>query len=249
MSIHLVGKNYGGVPEGSRESIPEIQTELAIERGNQGGFSRVIWIPRGLQVEDNRQQKFIEHLRMDPRIQTGFDLLETPVEELRTVIQDRLKRPLEPVRKESGSSTSNQDPIQVYLMYDQRDIGVASPWADLFFDRGFEVIRPVFDGDEREVREYHEENLRICDGALIFYGAASELWVRGNYVNFRKARAMAGSSRFEPSASLWLHRPRRRRNFEPTKRCYSSAGRLRTRCLAALYCQLQARIGGGESTV
>jgi hypothetical protein len=195
MSIHLVGKNYGTVPEGSTESTPEIQNELAIDRVNQGNFSRLIWIPPGLQVDDDRQQKFIERLRMDPRIQKGSDLLETPLEDLRTVIQDRLKQAPKPVRKESVAQSSSQNPAQVYLVYDQRDVGVTSPWADLLFDRGFEVLHPVFEGDEREVREYHEENLRVCDGALIFYSTANELWVRRK---LRELQKSAGYGRIKP---------------------------------------------------
>ena len=38
---------------------------------------------------------------MDPRIQKGSDLLETPLEDLRTVIHDRLKRAAEPVRRKA----------------------------------------------------------------------------------------------------------------------------------------------------
>jgi hypothetical protein len=132
---------------------------------------------------------------MDPRIQKGSDLLETPLEDLRTVIQDRLKQAAEPVRKRSVTPTSDQNPAQVYLIYDQRDVGVTSPWADFLFDRGFEVLRPVFEGDEREAREYHEENLRACDGALIFYGAANELWVRRK---LRELQKSAGYGRIKP---------------------------------------------------
>jgi hypothetical protein len=201
MSIHLIGKNYGTVPEGSAASIPEIQNELAIDRVNRGDFSRLIWIPPGLQVEDERQQKFIEQLRMDPRIQAGSDLLETPLEDLRTVIQAQLKQEPAPARKKTAPSSSQQNPAQVYLVYDRRDAGVTSAWADLLFERGFEVIRPVFEGDEREVREYHEENLRACDGALIFYGAANELWVRRK---LRELQKSAGYGRTKPLRAVGI---------------------------------------------
>jgi hypothetical protein len=201
MSIHLIGKNYGTIPEGSANSIPEIQNELAIDRVNRGNFSRLIWIGPGLQIEDERQQKFIEHLRMDPRIQAGSDLLETPLEDLRTVIQDRLKQTPGPARNKTASPTSQQNPTQVYLIYDQRDAGVTSPWADLLFERGFEVIRPVFEGDEREVREYHEENLRACDGALVFYGAANELWVRRK---LRELQKSVGYGRIKPIRAVGI---------------------------------------------
>src|SRR5580698_1457923 len=77
MSIHLVGRNYGFVPEGSSVSLLEIQNELAIERGKQGEFVRLLWIPAGQQVEDDRQARVIDQFRMDPRMQIGADLLET----------------------------------------------------------------------------------------------------------------------------------------------------------------------------
>ena len=42
----------------------------------------------------------------------------------------------------------------------QRDAAALAPWAELLFEQGVEVIHPVFEGDEAEIREYHEENLR-----------------------------------------------------------------------------------------
>ena len=59
LSIHLIGKNHSFVPEGGMESLLEIQNELAIERGKKGNFSRLLWIPPGLQVDDERQRKLI----------------------------------------------------------------------------------------------------------------------------------------------------------------------------------------------
>src|SRR5262249_57483255 len=91
MSIHLIGRNYSLVPEGAGASLQEIQNELAIERGEQGGFSRLLWIPQGLQVDDPRQRSVIDRVRLDPRVQKGADLLETYLEDLRTVIDDALR--------------------------------------------------------------------------------------------------------------------------------------------------------------
>jgi hypothetical protein len=45
----------------------------------------------------------------------------------------------------------------------------------------------MFEGDEAELREYHEENLASCDGLLIFYGAANELWLRRKLREVQKA--------------------------------------------------------------
>ena len=206
MSIHLVGKNYSLVPEGGMASLLEIQNELAIEREQQGGFSRLLWISAGLPVGDERQRKFIERLRSDPRIQQGTDLLENSLADLETVIYDKLQ----------GGQTSEQEPLvpatadellRLYLIYDQRDAGLISPWSDFLFAQRFEVVRPLFEGDEAEIREDHEENLRTCDAALIFYGAGNECWLRRK---LRELKKSAGYGRVTPMAlvSIVLLPPR-----------------------------------------
>lgn len=178
MSVHPIGKNYGWIPEGSSVSFLEIQNELAIERGKQGGFVRLLWIPAGLQVEDERQAKVINQFRMDPRLQLGADLLETIFEDLRTVIHNRLQETPPNAQPKSSMDAAGACCGQIYLLYDQRDAASVSSYADALFDQGFDVLHPTFEGDEADVRQCHEENLRVCDGVLIFFGSANEGWVR-----------------------------------------------------------------------
>jgi hypothetical protein len=194
ISIHLVGKSYGLVPEGSDRSILEIQNELAIARGEQGGFSRLLWLPPGLEVIDERQRRVIEQFRIDPEIQKGADLLETSVEDLRTIIHDRLKRPHSITTERMVARDRSHS--QIYLVYDHRDTNEASTWGNYLFEQGLEILHPVFEGDEAEVREYHEENLRTCDAALILYGGASECWLRRK---LRELQKSAGYGRTKPT--------------------------------------------------
>jgi hypothetical protein len=184
MSIHMVGDTYSLVPEGGRSSIIELQYELAVERASSSKFSQLVWIPPGLQVEDERQRHVIEALRMDPRAHAGADLLETSLEGLRTEINSWLTGTH--VRTPPARDPNGAPMPQLYLIYDQRDAGVIGPWADYLF-QSFEVVHPVFEGDEAEVREYHEENLRTCRGALIFYGAANEVWLRRKLREIQKS--------------------------------------------------------------
>lgn len=192
LSILLIGKNHSSVPEGGTESLLEIQNEMAIERGKKGNFSRLLWIPQGLQVNDERQLKAIEQFRMDPRLLEGADLLETFLEDLRTVIHSKLKRAQAPAPAPAPPATSDApvasaNHAQLYLMYDQRDADAASPCIEYLFEQNFEVIRPVFEGDEAEIREYHDDNLRSCDGVLIFYGSTNECWLRRKLREIQKS--------------------------------------------------------------
>lgn len=206
MSIHLVGKDYSPGPDGLLESLIEIQHELATERSRTGGFSRLLWIPKGLEIEDDRQRKVIERLRLDQRIGDGADLLETFFEDLRTVVESWLKR--EPGPPEASAPPPTVDTLpRLYLVADQRDTTRLAPWADALFEQGVEVICPVFEGDEAEIREFHEDNLNTSDGMLIFYGAGNELWLRRKLRELQKC-AGYGRTRPRPLVGICLVAPR-----------------------------------------
>ena len=187
LSIHLVGKTYSLVPEGGMRSLLEVQDELALERAEKGNFERLVWVPPGIQIQDERQKKFVESLRMNPRIQHATDLVETSLEDFKSVVYERLnKKPAEPATTKLR---------QIYLMFDRQDSEAIGPWRDFLFEH-FEVICSVFDGDEAELREYHEENLRTSDAILIHYGAGSEIWLRRKLRELLKSAAYGRTQPF-----------------------------------------------------
>lgn len=201
MSIHMVGRNYSLIPEGGVASMLEAQNDLAIERERAGSFSRLIWIPRGLKVTDDRQLGVIERLRMDLRIQEGADLLETSLEDLRTAIAATLRRNEQQVSRRPVAAPT----VQVYLLHDQRDTDAIAPWADFLFN-DFEVVLPVFSGDETDLRQYHEENLRTCDGVMILHGTANEAWLRRKLVELQKSTGY-GRTKAKPEIAICLIPP------------------------------------------
>ena len=209
MSIHMVGRNYSLVPEGGLDSLLEIQHELAVERATDGNFSRLVWIPQGLQVDDERQRRVIERLRLDPRVQDRADLLETYLEDLRTIVREWLERRHAAAAKPAPAAApaAGAAPASLYLVYDQRDADHVGPWADFLFDQQIEVMHPVFTGDEAEVREYHEETLCNCDGVLIFYGAGNECWMRRKLRELQKSAGF-GRAKAPPAVAVCLLSPK-----------------------------------------
>jgi len=201
LSVHLVGRTYSLVPEGGLASMIEMQHDLAAERGSDPQFQRIAWVPDGQQVADDRQKKVIERIAMEQRGEARADFLETMFEDLRTVVMERLAKPQG--APAAPMPAAGGDIPMLYLMADQRDADAIQPWADALFDQGIEVIRPLFDGDESEIREYHEENLRLCDGVLIFYGAANELWLQRKLRELQKAPGY-GRTKPKPAAGVCL---------------------------------------------
>jgi hypothetical protein len=205
LSIHLIGRHYSLVPEGGRESLVEIQNEQAIEREAQGGFSRLLWIPHGLQPSDERQRAIIDRLRLDPKMPKGSDLLESYLEDVRTAIQDMLARPSVPA-PEPGPPDLAGDLPRLYLICEERDAERMSAWVDGLFKEEIEVIRSVFDPGA-DIREYHEEMLASCDGVLILYGAGNECWLRRKLREIQKS-AGYGRTKPKPAVAIALLPPR-----------------------------------------
>jgi hypothetical protein len=196
LSVHLIGENYGVVPEGGTESFVVLQSELAIQRSlADSSFARLIWLPEGLDSEDERQLRFVDHLQTDARIQEGADVLECPLEDFKTTIHNRLKPPEKKPAPDRPEVDAGDELIRVYLICDQRDGEATVQLEDYLFDQGYEVILPVFDGDEAQVRSDHEENLSICDAVLLYWGAGNELWMRRK---LREVQRSAAYGRAKP---------------------------------------------------
>jgi hypothetical protein len=186
LSIHMIGSHYGVIPEEAEKSLLALQYELAVTHCRERPeLSRLVWLPMGLQTQDARQQGLIQ------AIQEDSDWLQTGLEELKTVIQDRLTAPPARLADEATATEARR----VYLICDDKDLEAIGPLYDNLFDGGYEVILPAFEGDEADVRQVHQANLCDCDAVLIYYGSGSDLWQEAKLRDLQKA---AGYGRTKP---------------------------------------------------
>lgn len=195
LSIHLIGAYYGIVPEAADQSEAEMQLALAGALSEEReDFTCLIWLPEALVLADERQERLVNTLMNDTALQLGDDLLITSVEDLKTVIQDRLEQKSGKGTEEKAT-TEEETLVRIYLIYDQRDMDDIEPLVDYLYNQDYEVLHPLFEGDASDITEEHRENLRICDAVLIYYGHANEAWLRGKLRDLRKA---AGYGRTGP---------------------------------------------------
>jgi hypothetical protein len=197
LSIHLIGANYGVIPEAADRSVVCLQNDLAAERSRGNSFDRLIWLPEGLESKEDRQRQFIDYLKNDSTAQQGADVLQTSIEELKTYIEDKLRpKPKSLTSNGNGNGNGkNAGPERIYLICDKQDYDSIAPLEDCLFSQGFEVTLPLMEGDEAEVREDHKESLLLCDAVVIFYGNASEGWLR---TKLRDLQKIAGYGRTKP---------------------------------------------------
>jgi hypothetical protein len=149
-------------------------------------LKRLIWVPKGTQPRDQRQTSFLRQLQDDPHTVTGAELIADTLENLKVLLRTRWQREQADADKPPQAPVIGAAP-RVYLMCDQQDEALLEPLEDFFYAQGIEVSLPGFEAEEAEVQQIHIQNLRDCDGALIYYGAAGMHWVDFKIRDLQKA--------------------------------------------------------------
>jgi hypothetical protein len=136
--------------------------------------------------EDLRQQRLITELRDIAVGNTDTELLSGNLEDLKTVIIDTLEKQ---TALEDKPPPANEETaiVRIYLMFDKLDLETVSVIDDYFYDQEFEVLRPIFEGQELDIRQVHQDNLKLCDGVFIYCNQASESWLNFKMSDVRKA--------------------------------------------------------------
>lgn len=187
LSISLLGGKYGLVPEDEDKSVPMLQYQIS----RDAGLPCLIWQPEDLKIDDARQQAFLDQVSTDPPNHELTELMSDDFEDFKTHLIDTLQELTPP---EEPAEVEEKRPARVYLIYDKADSEAARAIDDHLYNLGFEVLKPLFEGTETELREMHHDNLRICDAALIYYDYGSEFWLNAKINDLRKALGFGRSS-------------------------------------------------------
>lgn len=199
ISIHLIGEDYGYAPRGSELSIIDIQNKIASEhtfkmheKTKKGAadskFSRLIWLSPDLKNVSERQKIFIEDLKSDAAALDEAEVLQIPLQELKSIIREELVTGGRFKAKESKEDTQLPDEGNIiYLICDQLDLQSTTPVVDFLKKKGFNVVTSMFSGELMDLRYLHQENLRRCDASLIYFGKSSEDWIRTKLQDLLKA--------------------------------------------------------------
>ena len=187
LSIHLIGAVYGLVPEARQQSLLEIQNAVATRYSKAGRLSRLVWMPPDLKVDDPRQQAVVAAINNDPDLSVDDSVLETTLEELKTVIHDKLQ----PGRVRPAEVDALR---RLYLVFDEPDKDAVQDLDDYLYDQGLEVMRPLFHGEAAAVRADHHDKLQLADGVLLYFGASDEGWLSRMLLDLAATRSARGVS-------------------------------------------------------
>jgi hypothetical protein len=194
LSIHLVGKRYGAVPDGpSEKSAVALQNELAAKRCQDSGLRRVIWLPEGTRSEQPQQQALIESLLRDAEAQLGADLVTGDLESLKGAIHAALKK-LEDSNKRATQTAqpATGDKKLILLICNEPDRKSVLPLFRHLKEQAFDVKLPAFTGDAAEIRQTNQECMSHCDAIILFYGSGDEAWKLHQQNEIKKMQGVRG---------------------------------------------------------
>jgi len=189
LAIHLVGQRYGMIPEGGELSMVELQTRRSAIGCDAGALERLVWMPSILEPDGNRHKEFIRYLTETDEGMSATELLRGPIEQVNEIALKTLVPPVPKSEAEIAPAidSAEEESKLIYLICDQTDEEAIEPIEDYLFDQGYEVKVPQFDGDEATFTQVHQDNLRFCDGVLIYFGEASGQWVEMKLMDLLKA--------------------------------------------------------------
>ena len=132
LAVHAIGGHYGWIPDGADRSIVEIQHRLSEDHGRRSALPRLIWLPRGLHLTDDRQRRFRISAAREADRSPNIQVIESPLEPFLEELFNHLQPP-------KAEAVNVNQPLHIHLIHEPIDDDLADRVEDYLFDLGFEV--------------------------------------------------------------------------------------------------------------
>lgn len=213
LSIHLMGDSYGEVLKGSDESVPEIQNRLAAQHdkdntesgANPDDFIRLVWIPSNSNPESEKQKSVLENLRRESDAESEAEILQTPLEDLKTIIMNILvHNDMSYIRSKKYMDKEENGQQRVYLIHEPQDHQELEPVISYLHKQGFQIIPTDFEGNNIQLRHKHQDKLTFCDAVLVVYNSGNLQWLISKLLDVLKAPGFGRKTPLLASAVLMM---------------------------------------------
>ena len=132
VAIHLIGAQYGFVPEGEERSIIELQSDEAIYQASNSAAARIFWLAPNARSQDPRLSALVDRVqKQSPQVGRVDLLANQTIEALKALALDRLKPASKPAPSAAKAASATVLTGQASVFF---------PLATLFAltrDRGF----------------------------------------------------------------------------------------------------------------
>lgn len=189
-SIHMMGSSYGNILPGTKDSVVDVQNEMAalrVQDEKAGDFHRLIWISPDLKHASERQKAFIHTIKRDANVSLGAEILQTSLEDFKNTLWNELMESNGLVDFNSLLSASSEGKPAVYCIFDQIDQKNVAPLLHSIAEKPFNLLFPSFKGDLLALRNEHVSFLKEMDAAIVYQKEVNEQWVHMKLLDLLKA--------------------------------------------------------------
>lgn len=184
LSVHIMGEKYGEILQDDTVSRVEYQNRIAASLSKKKNVDRLIWVSPQLIEFEEKQKIYLEQLKKDIDELEGAELVQTPLEIFKTIIENKLSGKRNSSQKEGKKKTSSKSIYLINGKEDHQQIEALKKWLE---DSGYDVLPSVFEGNRADVVETHRHHLAMCDGALVYYAHSNPQWIRMKMQDMVKA--------------------------------------------------------------
>ena len=86
--------------------------------------------------------------------------------------------------------------VRLFVYHSPEDSGYALTLAEALHQRKLETLFPAFEGPEADIKSFNSKQLTECDGVILCWASASEVWVRAQASGLRNWLALGRSQQF-----------------------------------------------------
>ena len=177
--VQILGAQYGNLVGNGRFSLPDYQNQVIEEYLNENpkNLRRIIWLPSGIRINDQRQNVFLNKLKRDEKINT--EIIESPIEVFKSALQERIM--IQDI--EDGSEGQNPS---LFLIYENEDKENIVPVKKQIEKEGFEFLS-LETCNQENIYSSHLKYLKKADYILIFEGRKNMFWLKSKIRDLIKA--------------------------------------------------------------
>jgi len=167
LAIHIVGNEYGELMTGSDVSLIEFQLDTVLRNETASGLAEIIWLPPDLKSESDSHNQYIDRLRKTALSGEFSEIIQAPVEVLKTMVRKKLSGTSKLTKIESESIETKGKFI--YLIHESDYIQEVKKISSDFQEGDMQIVDSDRLGSVENPVKWHRENLVACDGVLIYY--------------------------------------------------------------------------------
>lgn len=170
-SVHLFGSSFDEFE--SMKHCNLLASQIAIERSEgKNPLRRFVWLPLGLKLSEEKKLAY-EQLKRDYDALHGAELIQAPLETLKTLIYNDISRSMDR-NNEGGESFEDC----VYVINEVAHASDAEKVEKELNALGVKTVRSAFDKDDMDILARHKRILRECAGCILFYPGNNPMWIK-----------------------------------------------------------------------